>query len=473
MIRAINWPREALYLALIAMDACWISVPLGVAGMLITNDRSPGIGPITLFLIGAIAFYAARWLAARKWRPIDVQIATVVVALLVTLIAIRIDLFRSYALFDFGWLGVMVDRFWNLTFSTELAALIMSIVMWYRVSNLRANMLTNEIIIGRFQFGMAIVIVALLFGIASSHLPPAITTLLIAYFFFGLLAIGMSRMNVHERRVDQRSWFGITVAAAVIILVVAALATTLFSRDVLEVFSGPFNLLANIVGTILYYILMAIAIIVEVLIDVIRFLLSFLPRQPQQQEQQGTGQQPPFKTIDDAQQDPTFALITRIIAVALVAGVLIWLLIRSLRRDSKEEEDGVEETHESVFNAGLLADAAANALRNLRDRLFGVRPVSDTFDSSPAQRIRRAYRDLLQYASSRYETPRPPARTPVEHLPVLQERIPGEREELGALTQLYINARYAETELSDADAAQAEEVIRQLKQTPEQTNPQG
>lgn len=471
MMRAINWPREMLYLALIAMDACWIGVPLGVVGMLITGDRTPGIGPITLFLIGAIAFYAARWLAARKWRPIDVQIVTVVVALAVTLIAIRIDLFRSYALFDFGWLGVILDRFWNLTFSTELAGLIMSIIMWYRVSTLRANILTNEIIIGRFQFGMAIIIVALVLGIASSHLPPAITTILIAYFFFGLLAIGMSRMNVHERRVDQRSWLGITVAAAVVILLVAALATTLFSRDVLEVFRGPFNLLADIVGTILYYILMAVAIIIGLVIDAVRYLLSLFPRSPQEQQQQGTGQQSPFKTInEDVQQDPTFALITRIIAVGIVAGVLIWLLIRSLRRDSKEEEDGVEETHESVFNAGLLADAAANALRNLRDRFFGAHPVTGTFDSSPAQRIRRAYRDLLQYASSRYEVPRPPARTPVEHLPALQERIPGEREELGELTQLYITARYAETELSEADAAQAEEVIRQLKQTPEQAN---
>jgi len=97
-----------------------------------------------------------------------------------------------------------------------------------------------------------------------------------------------------------------------------------------------------------------------------------------------------------------------------------------------------------------LGDTLAHRLAVLRGRLIGKRD-----GLSPALRIRRIYRDMLEVGEA-LGAPRARWQTPLEYGPVLRAVLGGCGEEVGRITDAYLAVRYGllpEADLSRVEAA--------------------
>jgi hypothetical protein len=79
-----------------------------------------------------------------------------------------------------------------------------------------------------------------------------------------------------------------------------------------------------------------------------------------------------------------------------------------------------------------------------------------------AARIRRIYADLLSL-SGRLGRPRPAGRTPLEHLPQLQDLFTDQAGELERITSAYLRVRYGEAPESIQEVREIESAWRSIQ----------
>jgi hypothetical protein len=127
---------------------------------------------------------------------------------------------------------------------------------------------------------------------------------------------------------------------------------------------------------------------------------------------------------------------------------VIFFLARAISRmRTRRVEEEIEEIHESLFSWSGLGDDLRGLLGNIGKRFQRKTGVANSLfaneDDSLRLDVRGIYRRLL-WEASRSGFARRTFETPVEYSGRVGRQFPAGREQLDALTEMYLDARYGE-----------------------------
>jgi hypothetical protein len=109
----------------------------------------------------------------------------------------------------------------------------------------------------------------------------------------------------------------------------------------------------------------------------------------------------------------------------------------------------------------MFRRAIQNRLNELSQSLRGRTNLRDGQRWLAAAKIRRIYARLMELASKLGE-PRPPAYTPLEFLPILENLIPEGKADIQVITDAYLRVRYGELPETNQEINRVEEAWEQV-----------
>jgi len=146
----------------------------------------------------------------------------------------------------------------------------------------------------------------------------------------------------------------------------------------------------------------------------------------------------------------------------VVAAIIFWLAVRRLSRMTPLTED---ELRDSIFSMPLLLSQLRRLLQRRQPKAAAPSrylPLAGAPDDARLM-VRRAYQAMLEWALTA-SLPRAAGQTPRDYAEVLAGAVPQEREAIGALTSVYLLARYAAEAPSLEQARSAEGAAARLRQ---------
>ncbi len=144
------------------------------------------------------------------------------------------------------------------------------------------------------------------------------------------------------------------------------------------------------------------------------------------------------------------------ILLAILYSISRWLL-----HERQLEQDQRESIIESGDILGMFRRAIQNRLNELSQSLRGRINLRGGQRWLAAAKIRRIYARLMELASKLGE-PRPPAYTPLEFLPILENLIPEGKADIQLSTDAYLRGRYGELPETNQEINRVEEGSEQV-----------
>ena len=448
----INLRAEARRALLAAGESCWVYALLLVIARIANFPNV--ISPFGIFFSYWLALQVGRILPRqpRAWRQL--QSATVLIAALVVVLALRLDLYRDVPLFDLtAWL-MLLGQLFNIfkQFTPEQLSALALLYAYWRGLGFAHRPLTLWFVAFQFRLGVLIFFLASIFSAFVGGIDFRVWVFV--YFIISLLGISLARIEEGGREMALGGKWVLVLVGAVVAAVTLGLALTrLFTLGVAAAFFGmlwPLALLFEILVTLiiipLSFVVDFLAHLLEpvfrALSEVITRLFSQLPQVP-----------PPTQQTLDAVNDQIAALVPYFRLVGLIALVFIIALViaRTLHRRMLQIE---EETF--IREASDTRDFL-KAEKITRTRSTAVKPRE-----IEAENIRRIYAALLARAQS-LDLPRRAAETPLEFLPRLSARFPAASNDLRALTEAYVAVHYAQQNATTAQVREMRAVWTRLR----------
>jgi hypothetical protein len=147
------------------------------------------------------------------------------------------------------------------------------------------------------------------------------------------------------------------------------------------------------------------------------------------------------------------------ISAAILFSISRWLI--NERRSEQDEREGMIERGD-VFS--LLRRALRDRLDDLGRSLRGRAGLGPGQRWLAAAKIRRIYARMMDMAN-KLGVPRPPASTPLEFQPILEEMLPDAKEDVGLITAAYLRVRYGEIPETNEEIEQVENAWEQVRTT--------
>jgi hypothetical protein len=144
------------------------------------------------------------------------------------------------------------------------------------------------------------------------------------------------------------------------------------------------------------------------------------------------------------------------ILLAILYSISRWLL-----HERQPEQDQRESIIDSGDLLGMFRRAIRNRLNELSQSLRGRTNLRGGQRWLAAAKIRRIYARLMELASKLGE-PRPPAYTPLEFLPILENLIPEGKADIQVITDAYLRVRYGELPETNQEINRVEEAWEQV-----------
>jgi len=470
-------PREVQYLLLVAGDAAWLYAwSLGI-GVWMGGDRRELLPLTAVLALLIVSLITTRLLSLVRRRPL---VARTALALLGVAVAWVVALAELPALRSWGQWG----EAWNQLFYSDRGGRIVvtvgfAVFAWRRGILFGRSRPGVETVATEFQTGV-VALASLFIPVALSGplLPIPSDVLLIAAMVTiccGLIGMPLARVvEVSEAQARRGvpvsgpmgSWLGVLLSVVGGILVVTLAVSQLLTFDrivaVYEVVRGP-------VGDFLWAVVYVIGVPVGLLVQVFLYILSILipskarPKQPQ------AGDTDWLDRLKDqgelATLSPEMVLALKIALGVALAAVAVFLLVRAfLRMRAPGEQDGVEETRDSVWAWPRLRDLwrwLMGRLQLARRRVATV--IAGPGDTAPDNRgVRGLYREFLTLGLVTGRG-RKPAETPLEYETRLGGTTAGSGE-VRLITESYVRVRYARPSSQEPDLSAVAAALARLRE---------
>jgi hypothetical protein len=301
----------------------------------------------------------------------------------------------------------------------------------------------------------------------------------LAYFVIGLLIISQAQYTILKANWDLQDipivghlgkrWVLLAVGFLLLIGLISALLPVHYSVGVLDV-----------VGTVVRWIIYVVVQIVFLILFIISYGLGLLlslfsgQQSPAQDTMPRTIAPPPPPAQAAADPNPWWAVIRSLVFWTILFGVIgysffhyardrwglfagvslgrfsTWLrsLWRRIRRDARRTRQAIQEQ--------IRRRLAGRSRTQMRRRLFSLRRLS------PRERVRYFYVSVL-HRSERQGFGRGAGQTPFEYEQVLLRELPDAADEIHALTEHFIEARYTEHVVDEDREHQAQTVWQRIK----------
>jgi len=358
----------------------------------------------------------------------------------------------------FSGLRSLSDEFW---------ALIGMSVVWLRGILYTRKPVTQDTVLGRLQFDLAMILISLVFPTR-----PGLVSILIGLSLFlvlSLSSLSLARIaDINFYRGGKRlpfklDWLAALVGISTCLVVIAGsfafLASRWLSLVVIALTNGILEMLRFIVEKLFMPLVMAVLAIIQKLLDLFYKPVDDIkiPKLNLEAPSVITGLKP--LEIEQSSAEVLKAAQPYILAILLglvVVGVILVILKKPWKEQLKEVDNSSREQVEgSVWK--WLRNSLGLRIQTVLGSVAGKGRFRRAAGLFRAARIRWIYHQL-ELHSARKGVPRPVAVTPLEYRSMLVTVFPGGDDDLTVLTRAYLSVRYGElpeiaqevTEVADA-----------------------
>ena len=484
--RGWNWLNGSLIgLARVVMRVCWLYpwielvsyalfqldrplIPLGLTGLILLASWV-----LTLWAINREAVCPTGQAVLWRWQ---LSIAGLGVGLLFWLLWWR--LYRpAFPIWSVSWVGRLVRDLtnWRGVLRPLTLTLIGAYLWWRGIADGRIPP-GSRAVFRSFSVGFSwLVALAILSHYWPVLRPPTLWPATLVFVVSTLAALALVDLNEVRRRggtvaqalfTVNRYWL-FTLLTTIGLITLLGLALTYIAAPsriaaLLAVLTPSLNFLADLLTPVIYYLILAIAyLLFLVLAPLIRALNRLLPLQMPE-----LGQEPfqdrftsQFEQLEQkrAQAPPWIGVAAKAMFLLLLVVGIGFVFALALRRYTRQDEEGVEETRELIWSPDMMREEWRALIQRLRRK--SRRAQSPFFSLLGVERNRRAirqvYQQLLTWGGDQ-GLPRPPDATPREYATTLDHHYAAP--EWRTITGAYIRARYTVDPLPPelADQVQAD-----------------
>jgi hypothetical protein len=459
-VRHGSWRKQMLYWGLAAMESCWLYPWLLFA--LGTGERAARVPFAAILFTLLLSFYLTRYFDRRAVSLAWQRLWTVALALLCTLILLRIYVYPSYDLGDFSWATRFVRELGNVLqrFHDSLIVTLASLLLWWRGIQLAQRDVGLQAIGFSFRVGIIAFLWLFLVGIFGLRVDAA--PFAFAYFALGLIVLGLARIEeVGSSRLGVRSpfdasWTALLIAAALVVIGLSLLAAKVLSAQNIAAALRQLRPALTFLARLASPLLIALAWLLElVLTTLIRIFGAAFGRNLASEEVESlTGWIEELRQLQGPNpQQGLLATILQLLKWGFLGLILVGALAAialSISRMSRSAEDGRAADFESVWESDGTGQDARSALESrwrrwreeLRARLAWLRGEQYSLAT-----IRHIYASLVRLAAAS-GVARQGAETPYEYIAKLGMVFPDSREEIQLITRAYVQAHYGERSFS-------------------------
>lgn len=451
-VRAWDWKRIVLDVSLILMEAAWAS-PWLLFVIRPFAPQHPAV-PLALGVFAALLLVAVlvKGMNRLNFAPSAVSAAVMALGLASGLLAVRVHLYPAGMTAE-AWVAQFGRNLAQISeaIPADLVLLLAVFFLWWRGLTLGTREHTFERIGFSFRAGIVLLMWnAALSALVGWRIP--ILGFAVAFFFFGLLAVGLGRVYDLELqpesggRISTPFWLTSTLGAIAAVLLLAVLAAQLLTV-------GNISAIMRALAPI-WRVLEAVAmLVVRLLVWLLQPLLEWLVRFFQARM---PAEMPNLTPLPQATPEwmpgappapPAYLNVLKYAVVGLfILGVLA-LVAFSVRRVRAATTTGRQEEREIDRTVAPAEPGLLNALRAGLDRAAALLKMAGEFGLGrrfrAAVSIRWIYANLLHWAAEMGH-PREESQTPYEFLRVLAPAFPELGEDLRAITDAYVRSHYGE-----------------------------
>jgi len=461
--------RELLPLGLVVIEFCWLYPWILLAtGGFYGPASGPLLPPGPALVLLAGGFVTVRLVSGRPWPLATVRAVVVGAGLVFGLGAVKATHYPAVAAYDLRWIATLLRAAHDalpVVLPPVMGALLAALLWW-------RGIVLGEREFGHFEVERAfrrgvgwtvcfVILFAVYGGARGFAAAPSAPGYLLGFFSSGLVLLAVTRLLEiwEENQADaaqalaaNRHWLLLLVGVVGMILSGAAFLSGLLHVQFRPVVLHWLRPLAPVIEVI-FLALFAVAL---VLAKVIILALSRLPWRPVRFDPQGTLQQPFSVLLREL--PPRVVSGARWGVVLLVIAVLIVLVAVAIVRARRRMRRAGEDERESVWDARAVLAGMGKALR----ARWGRPRAAGEIDDPAVVAVRRIYRELLRIGRE-LGMPRRPAETPYEYRPRLSTALSSSTEEIAALTEVYVRARYTPYRPDDQETEAARELLNRVR----------
>jgi hypothetical protein len=413
------------------------------------------------------------------------QVVIIGGGLVAVLVVLGVEYGSGYTFLSGRWFVYVVQTL-GVTFvrpHTIVLALPVLLYLWWRGINLGRKTAGFRDIYLSFLLGMVALIVLIIFwqaGSVSASLGapgPGIAWYVIAFFFFGLMAIAIRHLYLMRRSMpgeeaaltSVRRWLPVMLGVIGGMVAVVFGVASIFSEGFFQSVGHAAGAVFGFLGKIFNYVLIPFNYLLEGILWVFRFFIELLRSdQPLQSESSANVSfSDAFPETTAKGLPPEAIMAIKWVLIALVIAVVIFILAKAISRlRARGDREEIEEIHESLWSWRGLRDDLRLLFGMLGQR-FKRRPAP----ASPGYRyddvsgkldIREIYRRLLWEAARTGMARRRPE-TAQEYASRLEQWVPEGSEPLVRITDLYTIVRYGEVSAPEGQVDSANSLWRKLR----------
>lgn len=455
------WQRLAIMLALVGMEVSWLT-PL-VLGL--HNRRwsvSPGWYLLAMATLMLLMILIADFLSSRQLESPRHELAILISLVVLGLLILRLYVFWGEPALSLRWLADAFITSSSRRLETLLILATLAYLWWRSITLLQRE-------VGFFTVGLDFRkgVLGLAAGVAiySALTGHSATLFVYSFFFFGLIAIAISRAE-DKAQVSSRGrpwgpgWLGIVAATSLAMtLLVAVLhqAWSLAGFRYAGRVAGPALLaISRIVTPVVLFGLRLLEPLLEALVNLFRWLLGPLLATAGEMLPSNSTETPPIAVEESEVVMRSFDWLEPLFLVGLpcllIAGLLLLLVLLLRRRRARLTVDAEGEGRENV--PGGEVDGLAGFLQARWRRLQELAGLLARY--GPGRRfyaaltVRHIYANLQRLAAGR-GFPRDEAQTPNDYLPILVTAFPDQAEAVARITAAYNAFEYGHVAIEPGD----------------------
>jgi hypothetical protein len=462
-----DWLATVFYpLAVILMEVFWVTPWLSFIGVWpMFSETRPVLHLPSVIIVIIVSLLVTRIFTRQQLPLWAIQVIIIGSGLVTMLLVIGVEYADGYIFLSGSWFSHVFTALGN-TFShpgTVVVAIPAIIYLWWRGIMLGQSTSYFKDIYRSFLLGMAALILLIIFwqiGASSGHIPglgSEIGINIIAFFFFGLLAIAISHLYTMRSTMPKEEasltsvWRWVPVMLGVIggMIIIGFAVASAISPDFIDTIGNGARAVLDFLGTILGYIITPIIYLVQGLVWLFKWFIGLLSSdQPTEPIDMGNMLPPELQKQNDAELPPIVGEVIKWVVLAVIIGAVIFFLAKAISRyHARRAQENIDEVRESLGGWRSFRDDLALFFKSLGNR-FKRKPAAPppyVFDADAVGQldIREIFRHL-QWEAGRSGIPRRRHETASEFASHIENIVPDSNLPLNDLTRMYENVRYGE-----------------------------
>ena len=462
-----DWLAVVIYpMAVVLMEAFWVSPWLSWIGALSFFPESrPVLHLPSVIIVIVVSLLITRIFDPKKMPLLLVQIIVIGSGFATMLLVLGVEYADGYTFLSGAWFGHIFRVLGNTFNSTGTIAMAIPaiIYLWWRGIMLGQSTSYFRNIYRSFLLGMGALILLIIFWKISgvegggSGLNSEIGLDIIAFFFFGLLAIAVSHLYSMRSTMPKEDagltsvWRWMPVMLGVIggMIVIGFGVAFAISPDFIETIGNGVKTILAFLGTVLGYIITPIIYIVQGFVIALKWFMGlFASDQPVQPEEPGSPFPQDLQPENTVDMPPIVTEIIKWVVVGAIIAAVIFFLARAVARyRERYARENMDEVRESLGGWRAFKDDLALLFKSLGNRFKRKSPAPSPFIYNDEDMGRLDIREIfrhLQWEAGRSGVPRRRHETAAEYARHIEHVMPESRLPLNDLTKMYENVRYGE-----------------------------